>query len=174
MTESGGRFERIEAWGPTPWAASITVWGAPGILVFFMPLVFDYQFGDGEPAGWIKAGSIWWLTGLALVATLAISVGYWLPRVIHARRRDTWYPDLHGESGLLLTAWGTMTFTTIWVSLAFGMDPAWLPWLVGAAAAYGLLAQAHQIAWLLRRVRRAEGAELAKRRAELAKRRKRS
>lgn len=168
MTNSGGRLDRLLAWGPIPWAVAITAWAVPGFLAFFMPHLADLQFGDGEPASWIETGETWWLAGLALVVIVAVSGGYWLPRGRNARRRHpSWYPDAFSEFGLLGTAWSVMLAMTLWTVLVLDGDPSWLVWLVGGSAAFGICAQAHQLVWSSRQVRmarRQQQADLAKRR----------
>ncbi|HUR07709.1 MAG TPA: hypothetical protein VM347_34560 [Nonomuraea sp.] len=154
--------------GPTLWAVSITVVAVPGVLAFFLPVVADARFGDGEPAAWLENGLRVWLACLAAVAAIAVLGGYWLPRTAgasapaRARNRDEF-----AELGLLGTAWPVMVVMTIWLILSQDGDPRWLVWVTGASAVVGIAAQVHLLGAALaqtRRIRREHHANLAKKR----------
>lgn len=167
MRSIGPLLARRVGRGPTPWAVSITVVAVPGILAFFLPVVADAMFGDGDAATWLDFGLHAWLACLAIVAALAVLAGYWLPRVARnsspARARDV---DEFADLGLLGTAWPVMVVMTVWLIVWRDADPRWLVWLTGSSALVALAAQVHLLGWALaqtRRIRRENGT-LAKKR----------
>lgn len=169
MSQESSRVGRILDRGPIPWAAAITAWGVPGILVLYLPHLADAQFGDGEPASWIETGTTVWLTGLNLVVIAAVVGGYWLRRITWSRApsfRARFPANEIDEMRLLWTTWPLSGVNVAWVMFALDGDPRWLVALTVAAFVVGITADLHSSKGnraQLRRIRREQQAKLARR-----------
>lgn len=157
MSQAPTRVARILDRGPIPWAVAITAWGVPGILMFYLTLLADAQFGDGEPASWIKPGTTAWLAGLNLVIIAAVIGGYWLRRITWSRAhslRVRFPANEIDEVRLLLTAWPISGVNIVWTLFALDGDPRWLVGLTVFTFGVGVGAFLHGFLVIHAKVRR--------------------